>query len=92
MKWLPIVLCLSSMAFAQNVSLGNLERDLKRLVFGQDKAIDVLTSAIKLARAGLREPPRALVEGHEHGQEVLAQAQGALAEVRALAAPGGQID
>ncbi len=27
MKWLPIVLCLSSMAFAQNVSLGNLERD-----------------------------------------------------------------
>jgi len=38
--------------------LGNLERDLKRLVFGQDKAIDVLTSAIKLARAGLREPEK----------------------------------
>ena len=38
--------------------LGNLERDLKRLVFGQDKAIEALTSAIKLARAGLREPEK----------------------------------
>ena len=38
--------------------LGNLERDLKRLVFGQDKAIDALTSAIKLSRAGLREPEK----------------------------------
>jgi len=38
--------------------LANLERDLKRLVFGQDKAIDALTSAIKLARAGLREPEK----------------------------------
>jgi ATP-dependent Clp protease ATP-binding subunit ClpA len=38
--------------------LGNLERDLKRLVFGQDKAITALASAIKLARAGLREPEK----------------------------------
>ena len=38
--------------------LGNLERDLKRLVFGQDKAIEALTSAIKLSRAGLREPEK----------------------------------
>ena len=38
--------------------LGNLDRDLKRLVFGQDKAIEALTSAIKLARAGLREPEK----------------------------------
>jgi ATP-dependent Clp protease ATP-binding subunit ClpA len=38
--------------------LANLDRDLKRLVFGQDKAIDALTSAIKLARAGLREPEK----------------------------------
>ncbi len=38
--------------------LGNLEKDLKRLVFGQDKAIIALTSAIKLARAGLREPEK----------------------------------
>ena len=36
----------------------NLERDLKTLVFGQDKAIDALASAIKLARAGLREPEK----------------------------------
>ena len=35
--------------------LKNLERDLKTLVFGQDQAIDALTSAIKLARAGLRD-------------------------------------
>jgi ATP-dependent Clp protease ATP-binding subunit ClpA len=38
--------------------LSNLEKDLKRLVFGQDKAIDSLSSAIKLARAGLREPEK----------------------------------
>jgi len=35
-----------------------LDRDMKRLVFGQDKAIDALASAIKLARAGLREPEK----------------------------------
>ena len=35
--------------------LRNLDRDLKRVVFGQDKAIDALASAIKLARAGLRD-------------------------------------
>ncbi len=38
--------------------LGNLEKDLRRLVFGQDKAIEALSSAIKLARAGLREPEK----------------------------------
>jgi ATP-dependent Clp protease ATP-binding subunit ClpA len=36
--------------------LSTLEGDLKRVVFGQDKAIEVLSSAIKLSRAGLREP------------------------------------
>jgi ATP-dependent Clp protease ATP-binding subunit ClpA len=36
----------------------NLDRDLKTMVFGQDKAIEALTSAIKLARAGLREPEK----------------------------------
>jgi ATP-dependent Clp protease ATP-binding subunit ClpA len=36
----------------------NLERDLKRLVFGQDKAIEALSAAIKLSRAGLREPEK----------------------------------
>ncbi|MEN2494287.1 MAG: ATP-dependent Clp protease ATP-binding subunit ClpA [Hyphomicrobiaceae bacterium hypho_1] len=35
--------------------LSNLERDMKRLVFGQDTAIEMISSAIKLARAGLRD-------------------------------------
>ena len=39
-------------------ALGNLEADLKRVVFGQDKAIEVLSSAIKLSRAGLRDPDK----------------------------------
>ena len=38
--------------------LKNLDAELKRLVFGQDKAIEQLTAAIKLARAGLREPEK----------------------------------
>ncbi|MBM3515192.1 MAG: ATP-dependent Clp protease ATP-binding subunit ClpA [Alphaproteobacteria bacterium] len=39
-------------------ALQNLERDLKTMVFGQDNAIIALSSAIKLARAGLREPEK----------------------------------
>lgn len=35
--------------------LRNLDKNLKLVVFGQDKAIDALASAIKMARAGLRE-------------------------------------
>jgi ATP-dependent Clp protease ATP-binding subunit ClpA len=38
--------------------LKDLGTNLKRVVFGQDKAIDALTAAIKLARAGLREPEK----------------------------------
>ncbi|TKZ18042.1 ATP-dependent Clp protease ATP-binding subunit ClpA [Shimia litoralis] len=38
--------------------LRDLESSLKRVVFGQDNAIDALSSAIKLARAGLREPEK----------------------------------
>jgi ATP-dependent Clp protease ATP-binding subunit ClpA len=37
-------------------ALASLEHDLKRVVFGQDAAIEKVASAIKLARAGLREP------------------------------------
>ncbi|MCX8145952.1 MAG: ATP-dependent Clp protease ATP-binding subunit ClpA [Azovibrio sp.] len=37
-------------------ALKNLERDLKAVVFGQDKAIEVLAKAIKMARAGLGNP------------------------------------
>lgn len=39
-------------------ALSNLERDLKTMVFGQDDAVMALSSAIKLARAGLREPEK----------------------------------
>jgi ATP-dependent Clp protease ATP-binding subunit ClpA len=39
-------------------NLKNLDRDLKGVVFGQDNAIETLSSAIKLSRAGLREPEK----------------------------------
>jgi len=39
-------------------ALANLERDLKTMVFGQDRAIEALSASIKLARAGLREPDK----------------------------------
>ncbi|MBG0803386.1 ATP-dependent Clp protease ATP-binding subunit ClpA [Methylocystis sp. H4A] len=35
--------------------LAHLDETLRRVVYGQDKAISALTSAIKLARAGLRD-------------------------------------
>ncbi|MGE0662557.1 MAG: ATP-dependent Clp protease ATP-binding subunit ClpA [Hyphomonadaceae bacterium] len=38
--------------------LASLPADLKRVVFGQDNAIDQLAAAIKMARAGLREPQK----------------------------------
>ncbi|WP_287460136.1 ATP-dependent Clp protease ATP-binding subunit ClpA, partial [Sphingomonas sp.] len=38
--------------------LETLETDLKRVVFGQNKAIENLSSAIKLSRAGLRDPEK----------------------------------
>ena len=38
--------------------LRNIDTELKRMVFGQDKAIEQLSAAIKLARAGLREPEK----------------------------------
>jgi ATP-dependent Clp protease ATP-binding subunit ClpA len=39
-------------------ALRDLAGDLKRVVFGQDQAIDALAASIKLARAGLREPEK----------------------------------
>jgi len=39
-------------------NLQDLESSLKRVVFGQDIAISALSSAIKLSRAGLREPEK----------------------------------
>ncbi len=39
-------------------ALRDLEASLKRVVFGQNDAIEALASAIKLSRAGLREPEK----------------------------------
>ncbi|MEM8821395.1 MAG: AAA family ATPase, partial [Pseudomonadota bacterium] len=39
-------------------TLRDLESNLKRVVFGQEAAIDALSAAIKLSRAGLREPEK----------------------------------
>ncbi len=39
-------------------SLKNLEADLKKVVFGQDRAIEELATAIRLSRAGLRPPEK----------------------------------
>lgn len=39
-------------------TMRHLDRDLKLMVYGQDEAIDALSSAIKLARSGLREPQK----------------------------------
>jgi ATP-dependent Clp protease ATP-binding subunit ClpA len=38
--------------------LRNLDRNLKMVVFGQDEAIDTLSSAIKMARSGLGSPEK----------------------------------
>jgi len=39
-------------------ALQNLSRDLTTMVFGQEQAIEALSAAIKLSRAGLREPEK----------------------------------
>ena len=47
-----------SVSKSDSALLKDLADDLKRVVFGQATAIDALSSAIKLARAGLREPEK----------------------------------
>ncbi len=42
-----------SVSSSDRETLKNLERNLKMVVFGQDKAISVLTDAIRLSRSGL---------------------------------------
>ncbi len=39
-------------------SLANLDGELNAVVFGQDRAIDALATALKMSRAGLREPEK----------------------------------
>jgi ATP-dependent Clp protease ATP-binding subunit ClpA len=43
-----------SVSSSQKEKLQNLERDLKLMIYGQDHAIEALTTAIRLARSGLR--------------------------------------
>jgi len=45
-----------SVSKSDTEALKQLEGDLKRAVYGQDEAIDSLSSAMKMARAGLRDP------------------------------------
>ena len=47
-----------SVSSADKKKLGDLEGDLKRQIFGQDKAIDQLATVIKLSRAGLGNPDK----------------------------------
>ena len=47
-----------SVSTSDKEQLQNLERDLKLTVFGQDAAIDTLTSTIKLSRSGLGHPEK----------------------------------
>ncbi len=44
-----------SVSSDDRAALEHLAKDLKRVVFGQDQAIEVLSSAMKLSRAGLRD-------------------------------------
>jgi ATP-dependent Clp protease ATP-binding subunit ClpA len=45
-----------SVSSTDKKKLADLEGDLKRMIFGQDKAIDQLATVIKLSRAGLGNP------------------------------------
>jgi ATP-dependent Clp protease ATP-binding subunit ClpA len=47
-----------SVSKSDTEALKTLEADLKRVVYGQDEAIHALASAIKLSRAGLRQPEK----------------------------------
>ena len=47
-----------SVSRGDKATLETLERDLKTVVFGQDEAIAAVSTAIKMARAGLREPDK----------------------------------
>ncbi|MBS1149140.1 MAG: ATPase [Myxococcaceae bacterium] len=47
-----------TVAASEKAQLGNLDKDLAKVIFGQDKAIGELSMAIKLARSGLRTPDK----------------------------------
>ncbi len=45
----------SSVSASDKEALRDLDKNLKMVIFGQDEAIDTMSSAIKLSRAGLKE-------------------------------------
>ncbi len=47
-----------TVASDERTALRTLDRDIKSLIFGQDRAIETLTSAIKMARSGLGNPQK----------------------------------
>ncbi|MEW6297792.1 MAG: AAA family ATPase, partial [Thermodesulfobacteriota bacterium] len=47
-----------SVSVSDKERLQNLEGDLKKVVFGQDRAIETVVTAIKMARAGLGSPEK----------------------------------
>lgn len=48
----------ATMTKDDRTALKNMERDLKTMVYDQDKAIDMLVDSIKMARAGLHDPEK----------------------------------
>ncbi len=48
-----IAVSAESVSTSDKESLRHLERDLKLMIFGQDEAIDALSTAIKMSRSGL---------------------------------------
>ncbi|RKH00150.1 ATP-dependent Clp protease ATP-binding subunit ClpA [Corallococcus sp. CA053C] len=47
-----------SVSASEGVQIQNLDKELKGVIFGQDKAIEEMVSAIKLSRSGLRAPEK----------------------------------
>jgi len=47
-----------SVSSADKTKLANIETELKRLIYGQDKAVEQLATVIKLSRAGLSNPDK----------------------------------
>ena len=50
----------SSVSTNEKVKLKNLERDLKTLIFGQDNEVKIVSSAIKMSKAGLRNKEKTI--------------------------------
>ena len=47
-----------SVSTSDREAMRNLDRDLKMMVFGQERAIDTLAAAVRTARSGLRDPEK----------------------------------